>query len=314
MMADTQTMASTVAGFFETHREAETAIDDLKAAGFKSSQIGLAASGNALPTSETGTGREYVQGSGATGNAQQGENFWGKVKDFFGGEGAEPYAGERSEGQLGTREITDETGSGYRSDDLHGSLSDLSVPKEHAAYFGNKLGASSQGFLVTVTAAERTAEARAILERNGADLGKDSANFAGTGTAAQRTGDTTGAQNLKLYGEVLRVHKDRISRGEVRLHKEVHTEMQTIQVPVTREELVIERVPVSGGTVSNVDAFADQDIRIPLSQEQASVEKQAVVREEVRVGKRDVTENQSFDEQVRSEELKVEDETTGTRR
>ena len=87
---------------------------------------------------------------------------------------------------------------------------------------------------------------------------------------------------------------------------------QTIQVPVTREELVIERVPVSGETAVDGDAFGGREIRIPLSEEMASVDKQAVVREEIRVGKRDVTENKSFDEQVRSEELKVEDDTKTT--
>ena len=47
-------------------------------------------------------------------------------------------------------------------------------------------------------------------------------------------------------GEILRVHKERISRGEVRLRKEVVTEHQNIEVPRTREELVVERIPGSG--------------------------------------------------------------------
>jgi uncharacterized protein (TIGR02271 family) len=37
-----------------------------------------------------------------------------------------------------------------------------------------------------------------------------------------------------------------VNRGEVRIRKEVLTTTQTIEVPVTREELVVERVPVSG--------------------------------------------------------------------
>ena len=156
-MADTQTMSGTVAGYFETHSKAETAIDELKSAGFTSSQIGLAASGSALPTSETTTDRSYATGSAGTGTANQGESFWGKVKDFFGGDGneAEPYAGESREGSLGTREITTDGSGGYGNEDLHGSLSDMAVSGEHAKYFGNKLGRNSQGFLVTVTAPNR---------------------------------------------------------------------------------------------------------------------------------------------------------------
>ncbi len=343
-MASTQT-AGTVAGYFETESKAETAIDALEAAGFKSSQIGLAASGTALPTSETdgdyGTAssagtttgshtgsiggsladagsamRSKISGAADTA-AHEGGGFWGKIKNFFDGEGAEPYAGEQNEGELGTREITTAGGStsAYGSDDLHGSLSDLSLPNEHASYFRDKLSGNNQGYLVTVSAAERIAEAREILERNGADIGTDAASFVDTtasagGTSAMAADTLTGAQNLKLYGEVLRVHKDRVSRGEVRVRKEITTETRTIEVPVTREELVIERVPVSGqAAVAGDEAFANQEIRIPLSEEQASVEKQAVVREEVRLGKREVSETEHFDETVRNENLKVDDET-----
>jgi uncharacterized protein (TIGR02271 family) len=46
-----------------------------------------------------------------------------------------------------------------------------------------------------------------------------------------------------LYGEVLRVHKDSVNRGATRLRKEVHTTTQLVEVHVTREELVVERVP-----------------------------------------------------------------------
>jgi uncharacterized protein (TIGR02271 family) len=80
---------------------------------------------------------------------------------------------------------------------------------------------------------------------------------------------------------VLRVHKDRVSRGEVRLRKEVITTTQTVEVPVTREELVLDRVPVPGQVPATGAAFDSKEIRIPLSEEHATVSKQAVVREEV---------------------------------
>lgn len=85
-----------------------------------------------------------------------------------------------------------------------------------------------------------------------------------------------------------------------------HTTTQSIEVPVTREQLVVERVPVSGQRVASDANFTGQEIRIPLSEERAHVEKQGVVREEVRTGKKEVTNVESFDEQVRSEELKVD--------
>ncbi len=102
------------------------------------------------------------------------------------------------------------------------------------------------------------------------------------------------------------MHKDRISRGEVRVRKEVTTTTQTIEVPVTREKLVVERVPGSGQVPAKGATFDSKEIRIPLSEERATVSKQAVVREEVRVGKKQVTNVETLDEQVRSEELKVD--------
>jgi uncharacterized protein (TIGR02271 family) len=181
-------------------------------------------------------------------------------------------------------------------------LARLSVPAEHARYFGHQLGKSDEGAVVTVTAQGREAEAIEILKENGADIGDDAAEFDyGTTTA-----EPTSVQNLQLFGEVLRVHKDRVSRGEVRIRKEVSTTTQSIEVPVTREELVLERVPVSGQQVASNATFASEEIRIPLSEERASVEKQAVVREEVLIGKKEVSDVKSFDEQVRREELAVD--------
>ena len=67
------------------------------------------------------------------------------------------------------------------------------------------------------------------------------------------------------------------------------TENQNIQVPVTREELVIERGPGSGQVTGEIGR--DEEIRVPLSEERVRVEKQPVVNEEVRVGKRQVQSN-----------------------
>src|SRR5579884_3878711 len=83
------------------------------------------------------------------------------------------------------------------------------------------------------------------------------------------------------------------------------TENKTIQVPVTREELVIERVPSTNAQVSG-EIGGDQEIRVPLTEERARVEKQPVVHEEVRVGKRAVQGTEQVSDDVRHEELRVD--------
>jgi uncharacterized protein (TIGR02271 family) len=280
----------TVVGYFSSQAQAEAAISALKQAGFQQNQIGVAA--QSAQAGAAGTNPAYKAGHAAGG-------AWESVKNFFSGNTAEPHPGESSKEMFNDRVVTSED---YGSDDVHQSLARLSVPAEHARYFGHQLGKSDEGAVVTVTAQGREAEAIEILKENGADIGDDAAEFDyGTTTA-----EPTSVQNLQLFGEVLRVHKDRVSRGEVRIRKEVSTTTQSIEVPVTREELVLERVPVSGQQVASNATFASEEIRIPLSEERASVEKQAVVREEVLIGKKEVSDVKSFDEQVRREELAVD--------
>jgi uncharacterized protein (TIGR02271 family) len=294
----------TVVGYFPSQVQAEAAVNALKQAGFQQNQIGVVAQSSqaGFATSkvqQTGTSQAYKAGQSAGG-------AWESVKNFFSGNTAEPYAGESSKETFNDRVVTPED---YGSDDVNHSLAGLSVPAEHARYFGHQLGTSDEGAIVTVTTPQgRGEEAKDILEENGADIGDDAADF----DYGAATTKPTSAQNIQLFGEVLRVHKDRVSRGEVRIRKEVSTTTQSIEVPVTREELVVERVPVSGQQAASNATFASEEIRIPLSEERASVEKQAVVREEVRVGKKEVTNVESFDEQVRSEELKVDQDGKST--
>jgi uncharacterized protein (TIGR02271 family) len=130
-----------------------------------------------------------------------------------------------------------------------------------------------------------------------------------TGDANRRpasAGEYAG-DRVQLFGEVLRVHKERISRGEVRVRKDVVTENQTIEVPVTREELVLERVAVAPNTpASSANIGRSQEIRVPLSEDSVRVEKQPVVREEVIVGKREVSDVARVGDEVRHEELRVD--------
>lgn len=290
--------SGTVVGYFSSQATAESAISELKEAGFQRSQIGVVARSASAATASSSAANE----SGASTAYKAGQSVggaWETVKTFFSGNTAEPYAGETTKETFNDRVVTPEA---YGSDDLHSSLAGLSVPAEHARYFGHRFTTGDQGAIVTVNAPGREEEVAGIIEANGGDIGNDAGEY-DYGTDTHRLTD---AQNIQLYGEVLRVLKDRVGRGEVRISKEAHTIPQSVEVPVTREELVVERVPVSGQEVAGNANFEGQEIRIPLSEERAYVEKQAVVREEVLIGKKEVTHVESFDEQVRSEELRVD--------
>ena len=344
---DTQTR-STIAAFFPTQTAAHQAVEDLKDAGFKSSQIGFAArssdstgtpassetgyagtgtaaAANYADSSSTGLGGTTT-GSVASKTAEAGravagktEGAWSKIKNFFEGGDVEPYSDEQNRSTTASREITSPTDSfgSYDTSDLHNSLSGMSVPDTHARYFGHQISQSEEGALVTVQAEGRETEAESILSRNGGDTGANAANFnydetaAAGATGMEATTPRTGAnQRIQLLGEVLRVHKNRVSDGDVRLRKEVVNENQTVQVPVSHEELVLERTP--GDNMSPVQGTigSDSEIRVPLSREVASIDKDTVVREQVSVGKRAVEEVETVASSVSHEELRVDD-TTG---
>jgi len=270
--------SGTIAGYFPSRTQAESAISALKDAGFSRDKIGLAIKSRDYETME--------QSRTATGERRE-PSRWGRMKEFFGGE------------------QSNEPTSSYRSEDMDTALGELSINDQQSRYLRHRFDSENEGAIVTVSAYGREGEARQILERNGCDIGKSASTY---NYDQPTSGRNLEQQNVQLYGEVLRVHTDRVSRGEARLRKEVHTDTQTVEVPVKREELVVERVPVSGERPADSASFQDKEIRIPLSEEKARVEKQPVVREEVRVGKKEVSDTETFKEEVRSEELKVDED------
>lgn len=298
---------NTIVGYFSSQSKARQAVEALKEAGFSASQIGVAARGThgedpAVDISDNPSGTR----SSTSATHAAGESMWDKIKDFFeGSPEPEPYADEATRGSYKSREVTRENHV-YGHEDVRHSLNHLAIPEQHSRYFGHQFAQGSEGTIVTISTSDRQQEARSILQQNGADLGEGAEDFKYEGSTPQALADD---QNIQLYGEVLRVQKNRIDRGEVRLRKEVFTDTQTIEVPVTREEIVIERTSASDQQAVGNATFDEQEIRIPLSEERASVDKQTVVRENVHVGKREVTNIQSMDEQVRREELKVDDMT-----
>ena len=120
---------------------------------------------------------------------------------------------------------------------------------------------------------------------------------------------STGGDTLHLHEEQLQVHKERSQAGEVRVGKEVVEEQKTINVPVTREEVYIERVPGDGKPDQHtMDDSASETVNVPVSEERVTVEKTPVLIEEVRVGKREVQENRQVTDTVQRERARIENE------
>lgn len=99
-------------------------------------------------------------------------------------------------------------------------------------------------------------------------------------------------------------HVERV--GEVHVRKEVITEEKRITVPVTREVLRVERVPVSHDVRSGEAVFEKESYDIPISEEHVTVEKRPVVREELRIGKEVQQAEETASTTVRRERAEVE--------
>ena len=83
------------------------------------------------------------------------------------------------------------------------------------------------------------------------------------------------------------------------------TETKTVEVPVTHEEISVERRPASGSTTAAERPVQSRtETKVPLKQEEVQVTKQPYVKEEVSVKKKPVTETRTVSEQVTSEKKK----------
>jgi uncharacterized protein (TIGR02271 family) len=133
---------------------------------------------------------------------------------------------------------------------------------------------------------------------------------------AGRIGERRDARDearVRLNQEQVEVGKREVQYGGVRLRKVVRTETINVPVELQREEIHIERTPVSGeagATGPGVEPIGEgDDIFIPLRREEAVIEKSVAASEEVRVSKRRETERENVREEVRREDVQIEHET-----
>ncbi|MBD1888488.1 DUF2382 domain-containing protein [Coleofasciculus sp. FACHB-SPT9] len=116
-------------------------------------------------------------------------------------------------------------------------------------------------------------------------------------------------QTLKLYEERLIANKTRQKTGEVAVGKHVETETARVSVPIERERVIVERVtPADAGRAVTPGEAAFQEgeaARVEIYEETPNIQKEAFVREEVRIRKEVDRETVNAEEQLRREELDV---------
>jgi len=135
-------------------------------------------------------------------------------------------------------------------------------------------------------------------------------------TDVARTSDTA-ATRVPVYEEDLTAVKRPVSRGAVRIQKELVTENKTVTVPVTEERVRVTQVDTNETVGTDVgDAFQEGVIEVPLTGEEVELQKTARKTGEVVVEKETVQHDEQVGGTVRREEVRVDDQssTSTTRR
>ncbi|GGI03239.1 DUF2382 domain-containing protein [Arthrobacter liuii] len=131
------------------------------------------------------------------------------------------------------------------------------------------------------------------------------------GTVGHDVSGPTTDDAMTRSEEQLHVGTEKQATGRARLRKYVTTENVTTTVPVEREEVRIEREPITDanrGAALDGPAISEEEHEVVLHEERPVVEKEAVPVERVRLDKETLTEQHTVNEEVRKENIDVDDD------
>src|SRR3954467_7891815 len=155
-------------------------------------------------------------------------------------------------------------------------------------------------------------------DRTAAGYGRDDRDFDGDGdvdgTVGRDTSGPTTDDAMTRSEEELRVGTQRRETGRARLRKYVETENVQQTVPVQREEVRVEREPITDANVDKaVDGpdISEEEHEVTLHTEEPVVEKRTVPKERVRFDKDVQTGEETVSEDVRRERIEAEGDAEG---
>lgn len=338
-------MAKTVVGFFDKFSDAEAAVTDLLSSGFGRDDVSVVkqqdervAAAEPRRTDRTDAGEtdagEVDPGTGAAIGAGTGAVIGGATGLALSAIGGIAIPGVGA--LLGVGPIIATTlggaGIGAVAGGLAGALMGAGVPEEHAHYYVE--GIRRGGTLVTVRTRDDAADRAAdILSRHNAiDIDERAAHWRSTGwsgyeaqagtigaaapTTTRATTVDTGRREMReneeaavpVVEEQLRVGKQQVQRGGVRVYQHVTERPVEEQVELRDEEVRVERRPVNrpADAATMNEAFKEGTIEVTETDEVPVVEKEAVVTEEVAISKDVDTRTETVRDTVRKTDVEVE--------
>lgn len=303
------------AGLFYSRDEAEAAVRGLKDAGFDGDRISvIARDADKLDGVDTTEDVGNKADEGAAAGAVTGGALGGLTGLLVGlgalaipGIGPIIFAGAEA-----TAIATTLAGGaiGAATGGLVGALIGLGIPEEKAKVYNDRVAGGS--FLVMVTGTEAEVKrAETIMQRCGVEeFGIYNApNAVAQPAQPAPRAEVADNDNVKLYEERLVADKERHKAGEVSVGKKVETETAKVAVPIEKERVVIERTTPTNQEVvapGTVDFSGNEVARMDIYEESADINKEAFVREEVKVRKEVDRETVEAQETLRREELDVD--------
>ena len=106
--------------------------------------------------------------------------------------------------------------------------------------------------------------------------------------------------------EQLNVNKERVATGEARLRKYVVTDTESVEVPVEREEVRVERTPINAEDAKNYNGSISGDSEeasVTLHEERVNVNKETVPVEKINLKKDTVRDTETHTEELRKEQI-----------
>ena len=212
---------------------------------------------------------------------------WARVNTglFGGGSSFVPLAGASPQGEDVNVHVT------------KGQVKDAPAVQDHAQITQDEEARLFQHYGVDYT------DEGSVTATGTPDAGDQSDETVGRDTSGPTTDNA-----MTRSEEELAIGKTQRESGRVRLRKYVVTEQVTQTVPVQREEVRVEREPITDANVGNATdgpAISDEEHEVVLHEEEVVVEKRAVPKERVRLDKETVTDEAQVSEEVRKEQIDV---------
>ncbi len=140
-----------------------------------------------------------------------------------------------------------------------------------------------------------------------ADTSSTARPLVGAGAERSTSADLDGKEELIRSEEQLRVSTEEYESGKARLHKYVVTENVTRTVPVSHEEVRVVREPLQPGDKAARSDINEQDVEVTLHAERATMRKDTVPVERVRMETKKVTEQKEVSAELRKEQIDYAD-------